>query len=470
MAHRTGRSQADHDEFAEDTLLPPPAPGLVAPHRVADHLAVDTEPNAPVPVLDSTTAPGLGPRSGSGLPPSPARAIARVAEHHPPPLPRELVAERSLPHPAPPELRGEHPESTPRPSALSPVVHEPTPPSLLSYQTAESSARRATSLPPLPELPAGPHGESGAALVGYMLRYRRTANRRQRLIRRAEQSLQRETPSVDRLLVELGQYAYIERMDPWGLLAAQQAGQLAGYAEDPALSGQVPRLGGEGELQRRAEAWIVRIEAEQLRALAILSREEARLASELMGRAELCRRLRWHIESMPLPASYEQQAELSALRGESDVLLQQLALVRSERWMKEHALGRCQRQRPMLVQTIESLLTPAGDSATRATPNLLLLGALLLGQRLFSLQPAEGPQPPQPRSGGGRAAAAMAPALAVARFQDRLLPRALMSAQGMVERWAYDRDAVRRGGIFLGVFGVTACLCALIAWWALSAS
>lgn len=303
-----------------------------------------------------------------------------------------------------------------------------------------------------------------------MIRYQRIARRRQRLIRRAEGSLQRETPNIDRLLVELGQFAYIERMDPWGLLAAQQAGQVAGYGDETALSGPVPRLTGEPDFPRRAEAWIARIEAEQLRALAILAREEARLASELMARAEHARRLRWHIESLPLSASYEQQAELSALRGESELFLQQLAMVRSERWMKEHALARCQRQRPALLQTVESLLAPPGDSMTRATPNLLLLGALLLGQRLFSLQPFEGSQPPTPRSGGARAAAAMAPALAVARFQEKLLPRALISAQGLVERWAYDRDAVRRGGIFLGVFAVTACLCALIAWWALSTS
>lgn len=470
MAHRTGRSQADHDEFAEDTLLPPPAPGLVAPPPVAEHLAVDTEPNAPVPVLESPTAPGLGPAAPAGSPPAPARAIARVAEHLPPPLPKELVAERPIPRAVPLDWRGSRPESTPRPSSLSPVTHEATPSGLGPYQTAESAARRATTLPPLPELPPGPHGESGAALVGYMIRYQRIARRRQRLIRRAEASLQRETPNVDRLLVELGQYAYIERMDPWGLLAAQHAGQQAGYAEDPALSGQVPRLTAEGDAGRRAETWIARIEAEQLRALAILSREEARLASELMARAEHGRRLRWHIESMPPTATYEQQAELSALRGESDIFLQQLAMVRGERWMKEHALSRCQRQRPALMQTLETLLAPPGDSATRATPNLLLLGALLLGQRLFSLQPAEGPQPPTPRSGGGRATSAMAPALAVARFQERLLSRALMSAQGLVEQWAYDRDAVRRGGIFLGVFGVTAFLCALIAWWALSPS
>ncbi len=470
MAHRTGRSQADHDDFAEDTLLPPPAPGLVAPPPVAEHLAVDTEPNAPVPVLDSLTAPGLGPRVQPGPPPPPARAIARVAEHLPPALPQERYAERSLPRSGAVEARGERAESTPRPSGLSPVPVDATSHSLAPLQTSESSVRRATALPPLPELPAGPHGESGAALVGYMIRYQRIARRRQRLVRRAEASLLRETSNIDRLLVELGQHAYIERMDPWGLLAAQYAGQLAGQAEDPALSGQVPRLPGDPDPQRRAETWLARIEAEQLRALAILSREEARLASELMGRAEHSRRLRWHIESMHPTASYEQQAELAVVRGESDVLLQQLALVRSERWMKEHALSRCQRGKPALLQTIESLLAPPGDSATRATPNLLLLGALLLGQRLFSLQPAEGPTPQPPRSGGGRAAAAMMPAMLVGRLQERLLSRALISAQGLVERWAYDREAVRRGMIFLGVFAATAVLCALIAWWALSPS
>ena len=131
-----------------------------------------------------------------------------------------------------------------------------------------------------------------------MIRYQRIARRRQRLVRRAEASLLRETSNIDRLLVELGQHAYIERMDPWGLLAAQYAGQLAGQAEDPALSPGAAAA-WRSRPQRRAETWLARIEAEQLRALAILSREEARLASELMGRAEHSRRLRWHIEHAP---------------------------------------------------------------------------------------------------------------------------------------------------------------------------
>jgi hypothetical protein len=324
-----------------------------------------------------------------------------------------------------------------------------------AYQTAESQARRATMLPPLPELPSGPHGESGAALVAYMIRYRRVARRRRRVVQQAEASLRKEAPSLDRLLVELGQHAYIERMDPWGLLSAQ--------SDDAGLSGSVPRLGAEGESLRRAESWIARIEAEQLRALAILSREEARLSSELMGRAEHQRRLRWHIESLPLQATYDQQAELTALRGDSEIVLQQLAAVRCERWMKEHALSRCQQQRAGLILTLDSLLAAPSDGATRSTPNLLLLGALLLGQRLFSLQPAEGQVPPR----SGRPAL-MAPQILVARFQERLAQRAILSAQGIVEQYAYDRDAVRRGAIFLGVFAATALVCALIAWWALS--
>jgi hypothetical protein len=62
----------------------------------------------------------------------------------------------------------------------------------------------------------------------------------------------------------------------------------------------------------------------------------------------------------------------------------------------------------------------------------------------------------------------MAPQLAVARFQERLSQRAMLSSQGLVEQLAYDRDAVRRGVIFLGVFSLTGLVCALIAWWALS--
>ncbi len=471
---QAGSAAASSDEFEEDTLLPPPAPGLVVPGRLrtAEHVVVDTEPNAPLPVLDAPTRPGLGPtppsspalpaaRAPSGRVPGSARPPARVAEHLAPPSPSrppERAFDRAPYTPSP--LPGQVPVYVPGPSvepsdsaarlASRATAAQP----VTAYQTAESPARRATTLPPLPELPSGPHGESGAALVAYMIRYRRVAGRRRRLAQKAEQSLRKETPSLDRLLVELGQHAYIERMDPWGLLAAQ--------SDEAGLSGQVPRLGAEGESLRRAESWIARIEAEQLRALAILSREEARLSSELMGRAEHQRRLRFHIESLPIQATYDQQAELTALRGESELLLQQLAAVRCERWMKEHALSRCQQQRAGLILTIESLLVPAGEGATRSTPNLLLLGALLMGQRLFSLQPAEGQLPPR----SGRPAA-MTPQILVARFQERLAQRAIVSAQVLVEQLAYDRDAVRRGATFLAVFAVTALVCAGIAWWAL---
>lgn len=477
-----GAGAADSDEFDEDTLLPPPAPGLVAPGRLqtAEHVVVDTEPNAPLPVLDSPTRPGVGPAPS---PPAvvaqvpagavqPAAGRARVAEHLPPPSPPPRSdwasgrgADRARPTPSSASpLPGQVPVYVP--PAVSPGGSSEASDSSArgsvritaaqpALQTSESPARRTTSIPSLPELPAGPHGESGAALVAYMARYRRVANRRRRLVQQAEQSLRNETPNLDRLLVELGQHAYIERMDPWGL--------LSGQVDETGQSGPVLRLSGEGESLRRAESWIARIEAEQLRALAILSREEARLCSELMARAEHQRRLRWHIESLPIQATYDQQAELTALRGESELLLQQLAAVRCERWMKEHARSRCQQQRAGLTLTVDSLLSPVSDGATRSTPNLLLLGALVLGQRLFSLQPAEGQV--APRSGRP---VAMTPQLLVARFQERLLQRAIVSAQGLVEQFAYDHDAVRRGAIFLGVFAVTGLVCALIAWWALS--
>jgi hypothetical protein len=309
-----------------------------------------------------------------------------------------------------------------------------------------------------------------------MLRFVVADRGRRRLVRWAERSLQRETLQLDRLLVELGQYAYIERIDLWGQAAQMSTYGAAGHGAIDAAgySGSVPPVLAEGDLTRRAESWATRLEAEQLRALAILAREEARLTSDLMARAERQRVLRWHCEQRrPEHATdhaYEHRAELSALRAENDPLLDQLAAVRNERWMKEHALSRCQQGRASLVVTLESILTPPGESGLRPTPNLLLLGALLIGQRLFCVHPVEGQVAPGTWSGGPRTAAglAMAPLMAVTRFQERLQPRALISAQAAIERFAYDRDAVQRGYAFLFVLALTGLVCSLIAWWAVA--
>ena len=58
--------------------------------------------------------------------------------------------------------------------------------------------------------------------------------------------------------------------------------------------------------------------------------------------------------------------------------------------------------------------------------------------------------------------------MAVTRFQERLQPRALISAQAVAERFSYDRDAVSRGYAFLFVLAATALLCSLIALWAVT--
>jgi hypothetical protein len=53
------------------------------------------------------------------------------------------------------------------------------------------------------------------------------------------------------------------------------------------------------------------------------------------------------------------------------------------------------------------------------------------------------------------------------RFQDRLLPRTMLSARAGIERSAYDMNAVRSALLMLAVIAGTVLLCAGIAWWAL---
>jgi len=401
------------DDFDDDTLLPPPAPGLVSPS--AEHL------------FDPPTLPGLGTPLDIHRGPKTARPRARPAGEGDVPLAEPEQKAHVSVHAVPP-LLAEHfsdPDPTPRTATL----------------TAVAEADTADTLPPLP-LP--PQAGTAVALLTYLLGVVWNRWQRRRIASRIERSLHGEGETLDRLLADLGQYAYIEQVDLLALYPLQGA----------EASSEAASSGEHGAL---AESWAARIDAEQLRTLALLAREEARLTSELLQCA-LARRddERWLREP--------------ALRDEFELLIGRLAAVRVERWVQERARSHCQRHHAQLLSTLASLLEWQRSPRTgRRLPNLLLLGSLLASQRALS---AARPVEPWFTTVPGRPAGVeLSPALyqPLWRFQDRLLPRAALFARVLVERFAYREDLVRSGLMLVGVCAGTAALVALIVWWALSA-
>ncbi len=377
----SGQPGASFD-FEEDTLLPPPAPGLVAPS--AEHL------------FDPPTWPGLG---------IPARQVnveeVQAADHF------------------------ADPDPTPRTLSLA---------GGLSAQTVET----------LPALPHAPLTDSAAALLTYLFQVTRNRVLRHRIAARVERSLRAEGETLDRLLADLGQYGYIEQVDLLELYPAAQP-IPSGIGAAPSTS---PR--------DAAESWAARIEAEQLRTLAVLAREEARLTSELLR----CVEARQQDESL---------AGEPAFLDEFELLLGRLAAVRVERWVQERARSHCQRHAVRLLATLQNLIMArSSHSEARRLPNLLLLGALLASQRTLSSTRAV--EPWFMTVPGRPAGVQLSPTLfqALWRFQDRLLPRVVLCARASVERLSYDKELLQRGLMLLAVAGSTLLACVLILYWALS--
>lgn len=416
-AHVPANAGPPGDDFEEDTLLPPPAPGLLLP--TADH------------GFDPPTFPGMGSPLRTG--PQAARLMAQAPGAtpmtaadlvQPEPSPRSLIVEHSSP-PAPRELDGD-PDPTPHTATL----------------TSDLEGQTADALPPLPRAPRQGTGTATAlAMLSYLFRVTWNRWQRKRITARVEAGLRNEAATLDRLLADLGQHAYIEQVDLWALFPPH------GDENAPALA-QVP--------QTPAESWAVRIDAEQLRTLALLTREEARLTSELLQCVELRRR------DVNL-------TEEPAMRDEFELLLGRLAAVRIERWVQERARAHCQRHHAQLLSTLEHMLVQrAAHSGIRRMPNLLLLGSLVASQRTLSstraIEPWFSTIPGRP------AGIEISPALfqPLWRFQDGLLSRAILCARALVERYAYDEELVDRALIFVTVVAVTALLVFAIAFWAIS--
>lgn len=422
-AAKAGQSD---DDFEEDTLLPPPAPGLLPPS--AEHLFdPPTWPGVGVPIRTGQHAARLAASSGT-----PMSARTPSARHSgPAPLPLAPSSVTMAEEPSVAEHLGEH-------------LRDPDPTPRLAAVLASSAGETADALPPLPAPP--PQG-AATALLAYLVRFAVSRVERQRIVNRTLQSLRAENEPLDRLLADLGQYAYIEKVDLLGLYPSQPTGK---EGEDEGTQPQA-------ELRQRAETWAARIDAEQLRNLAVLAREEARLSSELLQFVE-ARRQDGAWRSEP------------TLREEFELMLGRLAAVRVEKWVQERARGHCQSHQAQLLATLESMILHSSSPAGRPPPNLLLLGSLLTSHRALATTRAV--EPWFTTVPGRSANAELSPTLfqPLWRFQDRLLPRTMLSARVGIERSAYDMNAVRSALLMLAVIAGTVLLCAGIAWWAILGS
>jgi hypothetical protein len=342
----------------------------------------------------------------------------------------EHVAEHRAEHVA--EHRADL-DVTPRTSTLAVGLSEET--------TSET-------LPPLPLLPLS---DSAWALLSYLIRVSVSRWRRHRIVSRVEASLRAESAPLDRLLADLGQYAYIEQVDLLALYPPEVEGRGGGTDEKPDEASL-----DEAALQAAAESWAARIDAEQLRTLAVLAREEARLNSDLLHCVEVRRQ-------------DAANATDPALQDEFEVLLGRLAAVRVERWVQERARSHCQRHAAQLLVTLQNLLlAKRSQTEARRLPNLLLLGGLLASQRTLSSTRAI--EPWFTTVPGRPAGVQLSPALfqALWRYQDGLLPRAVLCARASVERFGYEEPLVKQALTLVLVILATVVVCGLIAWWALA--
>ncbi len=294
----------------------------------------------------------------------------------------------------------------------------------------------------LPPLPLVPKSATSFFLLAYLFRVAQSRWQRRRIATETQRSLRKDGKKLDRLLTDLGQHAYIEQVD---LL--------------PLYAPPVPRSGGAwttAEAVAQAESWAARIDAEQWRMLAVLTREEARLTSDL---------LRW-VDTQRQDQSLSAEP---ALQDEFELLLGRLAAVRVERWVQERARKLCHEHSEQLQRTLAGiLLSQKAHPEAREIPNLLLLGSLLACQR--SLASARAVEPWFTTIPGRPTGVELPPALFATlwRFQDSLLPRVVLCARASVERLAYDTVLLRRGLLCVAMLGFTGMLCMLIIAWALA--
>lgn len=418
-ARRPGKSSAV-DDFFDDTLLPPPVPGLVMPSGIIGHeLTPEVSADHAPPVLPAgqaipTAIPDRPSQTATPLPVSARKATLRFA---------------------PLELPLSMPPRSPVPA--TPISDEDTARNVTAQRTSEPSGPLSRlSLPVLPP----PSVQSPAADLRYLAEagvFLLRARRAEAGLRRRQQA---ERAALDRYLALHGQ----TRSRDAESMRAVEALFFAGSAGQPAVT---------------PPGMLARLEARVRRLLDELRRSEARLGSELRERMTRTRRYQTELDGIDgqlpqvsaelLRRRHELASALTTIRREADERSHELGLLAVERQVVERASALCRRDAKATMASF--LAAQSGQAAGRTA--LLLVGALLElaqpGARV-GLLPTARTQPASPLLG--------------------LLGLESERARIVAATQALDRRALRRSLLFLLVMAITALLCAGIALWALTGS
>ncbi len=503
----TERAKAPLDaDLEEETDLPPPAPGLRAP--VADHYF--DPPTLPGIVAPHRRAPTSAQAADHSHPPHPLPA--HIAAQHPSERPTVLspVITRApssgtwgessgaveseweeLPQRSPEQKSAPRTEvlvdqtlrmtalpllmspETPTPidsgaQALPPPPRSgrtPTVPLGESYQSAPTQARLLPSqttqtLPlevaQLPALPPTPETDSLLGGLRYGRAVQRSLRKRRRLHEQLLASERADLDALDRSLVRLGQRSYTDQIDllDWHPLFA------GAWDDESAISSRTPH----DRLHKRAERAAARLQALGQTAAATLHKREAQLVSDLR---ECGQRLRQHqsdlfvldqrtqgVSAFHTLQQQRHDAEQAVTQtfGEVDALAQRLGQVRAERLVHEqiyaHAL-------PPLEQ-LAVALSPKLAAAYQRAPHLLVLGSLLATVGI-------GVEPP-----GVPAGSYASMWQRIFQLQTNLALRQTLIARLELDKKSYDREAIRRSLLTLGVVALAVVASVTLVLWILA--
>jgi hypothetical protein len=450
-------------DFEEDTLLPPPAPGLLPP--TADH------------GFDPPTLPGLGARAVAGSAPADPAAPLPTSKPIPVPVHEALLSWPPVDGPAPIAVP-ERFERTLRMPLLGPLrVKEPPlpkdsgsaialpPPPEVAPSIPEEVVPEATrpmrlgpsldpteqTLPPLPPVPAR---DTLFARLRYAITVGRSLHHRRQLGRQVQGEIARLMREYERGLVQLGQRAYADSIDP-----LTQDPRLSGEWEDAPFAAAPPKP-TETVLRRDAERAAARYQAVAQKELAAREQRTAGLASELRAHSKRRRQLRANLmaldaraQGLPLAHPLAQQRlqtelELGALESKMREVAQRLGAARAE-----VQIGR-RTQRHTVGPRLALALSPRLCALLGQAPHLLVLGSIVAGMQLVASETSE------------RSAA-------YARLYHQLegTQAELASRHGLLARLdgdllAYDREALRRM-IGAGALIVAVVIALIVAAWVL---
>lgn len=466
-------------DLEEDTDLPPPAPGLRSP--VADH-AFDP------PTLPGIVAPHrLLPLSDRPLDPAAVQDLsARIAAQRftgaADPIQYELKDEKTLRMPAlmlPPEAAEPTPMPSGHPAALPPPPHSghtPTPaplgtlddssvtPHSQPFTLPTQSTKTLPEIGILPPLPPTPEYDSLVAGLRYSRAVFRGLRQRRLLQEQLRAHERAELESLDRALLRLGQRAYADQLDmlAWHPHLAAVESEPAPETAGASLPGpervtmRLSPLPTPVPVQQQIETAAARLQALAQSELAARARTEAQLQSELLHYGRIWRtrqsdlfaleqRTRGLPPGHPLHES-RQEAAIAVAQAASDIdeLAQRLGHARADRLVHERAFAHAQPPSEQLA----AALSPKLAAAQRKAPHLLVLGALLCTAGI-------GIEPP-----GVPAGSYTSLWQRVYQLQHNLALRQTLLTRLEIDQKSYDRDAIRRTVLAIGVL-VVAVLCSV---------